>query len=77
MNTIREWIRDYRGKINLESPSLNPEASRKSKYYTEIIEDLLSECDEIEKFLNLGNRPAVKLMYDKDLNVIPIDESRF
>ena len=77
LSTIREWIRDYREKINLESPSLNPEASRKSKYYTKIIEDLLSECDEIEKFLNLGNRPAVKLMYDKDLNVIPIDESRF
>ena len=73
LNVVREWIGRYRDRIELQSPSSDTQASRKSKYYFKILDDLLSECDSIESDSALMQRPAVNLMYDSDLHVVPVE----
>ena len=70
LDVIRDWINDYREKIDFQSPASDPESNQKSKYYRNILDDILAECDEIQNSLELSKQPAVKLRYDKDFNVV-------
>ena len=73
LNVVRQWIGIFREKIQNYSPSSNQDANRKSKYYINILDELLEECDRIENALELLGRPAVRLMLDQDFNVVPTD----
>ena len=72
LNTIRESIQLYRNRLESQSPALEERANRKSQYYRSILDNLLSECDEIENFLALSKRPAIKLKYDGNLKAVEV-----
>lgn len=73
LDIVRIWIGSYKEKINFQAPTSDEVVNQKSKYYMKILDDLLAECDEIENFLKIMKEPAVKLGYDGNFNVVPIE----
>ena len=73
LDIVRAWIDSYKEKVGSQALASDNVASQKSKYYMKILDDLLSECDEIENFLRIGKQPAVRLRYDENLNAVPIE----
>ena len=73
ISIIRTSLRTFGERLESQSPSSEPSANRKAKYYREIIDELLAECDRIESFVELLKQPEVKIGYDSNLNVIQFD----
>ena len=64
LKAIRSSICTYKAKLESLSPSFNQESNRKSKYYRKFLDEELAECDQIERDIEMGNQPAVKLRHD-------------
>ena len=70
LKITREWIGIFLQRLNAQAPASNLEASQKSIYYKRLLEEQLEHCDHIEDFLRRLREPAVRLMYDENLNVV-------
>lgn len=73
LDIVRTWIDSYKRTIVSQAPASDRMANQKSKYYMKVLDDLLEECNDIENFLEIGKQPAVRLRYDENLNVVPIE----
>ena len=73
INVIRTSLREFRERLESQSPSGEPDSNQKAKYYREIMDELLAECDRIESFMELLRQPAVQIGYDSDLSAIQLD----
>ena len=61
LSVVRKWIYDFINKLESQSPSSDPKANKKSKYYRKFLYQQLDECDRIESLLPKMNQPAVIL----------------
>lgn len=73
LKTTREWIGIYLQRLNARSPASNREARQKSIYYKKLLEEQLEECDTIEDTLRRLRGPAVRPIFDENLNVVARD----
>ena len=70
LRVTRDAIGMFLQRLDTQSPDSNSEASQKSFYYKKLLQEQLEECDRIEDTLERLSGPAVRLMYDANLNVI-------
>ena len=63
LSVVRKWINDFIKKLESQSPSSNPKANEKSKYYRKFLYQQMEECDRIERLLLMLSQPAVTLKH--------------
>ena len=63
LSVVRKWINDFINKLESQSPSSNPNANEKSKYYRKFLYQQLEECDRIERDQLMLSQPAVTLKH--------------
>ena len=52
LRAVRSLIHNAREKVESLAPSSKPDATRKSKYYLKLLNDVREQCDQIEKVLD-------------------------
>ena len=73
LDMIRESVHGYRARMESQAPSPEPRAIQKLKHYGRILNYLMAECDKLEGFLVHSKRPAIKVRYDENFNLVRSD----